>query len=836
MTRISPRSATATDTVPALVKRGSEALRLGRFKDAVEAFKQALRQDPQPQWRQALAEAYVGRAQGLAAKGMLKEAVIVIENTRAPDGTLAAPLLFIVCLIRLGQYQKAAEEVSRQLAIQRAVGGAMAQAGRARLADLAAGLSLCGAGKEPQGEGDDQKALREAASAALHAWSAGAPAEVVERHLAALPVRSAFRPLRLILKALISSGGKAAKAASLLAMVPGDGAFAPLAEAAGMVLDDDPQALVAGWNTFSAAARGFIAEVKGLPAEASGLLDRITEAERRGPAALFALLIRRPAGLPEAELREACRELLVRVPKQTGAFEKAFGPLSDSEKHRITALAAEADEEWLEAERHWCGLADSLERVGDPETDLAKGVIYRHLADLARKTGGLIGGEGDSDEDPKIYYLERSVEADPTYLPAMLHLVTLYREAYRDKDWYRAVDRALRAFPDDVAVLAQATDAAVARKSYKSAAGLARRLLAIDPINQPVRQRIIALQVAQARKQMRAARPDLASKTLNEAAEWERADMPVAVLRLAQGLVGMRLGQGQCQCHGAPAEARLREGVRLVGDGVAGWLRAGLEAALMGADTEARDLCGPELDWARQTPPCRETVLGVIGVIGQPEIAENKRLAAPWLARIERWLGDGARLDWPAGEFHIIAKALQHSGLFETLQTYADRAVRRVPQDGMARFYAIVARVRGDARRLWMQEEDDLAAFLEQSAARQDFQTVREVTRFLDGPAPSRLSQKAKRGAARRGGLRGDLEAEEQQMLIEMIVSQLPDIIPKKDIRRMLNEIGRTATLDQIAAFFQTSPAGEVLTPVQMRDMAEAAVRRALEPGKPGRR
>jgi len=92
-------------TLPA---RAAEALRQERFKDAVELFKQLVRQDPQPDWTEALADAYAGRARALAGKGMFKEAAMVLENTLTLAGTLREPRLYATCLIREGQQPKAA--------------------------------------------------------------------------------------------------------------------------------------------------------------------------------------------------------------------------------------------------------------------------------------------------------------------------------------------------------------------------------------------------------------------------------------------------------------------------------------------------------------------------------------------------------------------------------------------------------------------------------------------------------------------------------------------------------------------------------------------------------
>ena len=126
--------AAAAASPAVLAERGAQAMQLGRFKEAVEIFKQLSRQDPQPQWSDRLAEAYAGRARALAEKGMFKEAAIVLENTQQPDGTMREPVLYLHCLIRLGQHQKAARVALKYIGTGREEG--------ARIAELAATLWL----------------------------------------------------------------------------------------------------------------------------------------------------------------------------------------------------------------------------------------------------------------------------------------------------------------------------------------------------------------------------------------------------------------------------------------------------------------------------------------------------------------------------------------------------------------------------------------------------------------------------------------------------------------------------------------------------------------------
>ena len=135
MKRFAARKPVFAPSPQALAERGANALRQGQFKDAAEIFKQLSREDPRPEWTQRLCDAYAGRARTLAEKGMYKEAAIVLENTLVAGGTIREPLLYMSCLVRQNQPEKA----------RRAALDAMARlspAETARLAEFAAALSL----------------------------------------------------------------------------------------------------------------------------------------------------------------------------------------------------------------------------------------------------------------------------------------------------------------------------------------------------------------------------------------------------------------------------------------------------------------------------------------------------------------------------------------------------------------------------------------------------------------------------------------------------------------------------------------------------------------------
>jgi tetratricopeptide (TPR) repeat protein len=799
--------------VEVLADRGREALRVGRFKEAMEVFKQLARQDGRPEWTERLADAYAGRAHALAEKGMFKEAAMVLENTRTTAGMVREPVLYLTSLVHQGQYQKAHQAALHHI-------DRVPAAETNRVAGMAAVLSLVvpmlaeAQGAKPPG-GTPWLGQCCAARAALDAWLQGKPYDEVEHLLSRIPLRSSFGPLRLILKSLVTPSDAQGKALGLLAMVPPDSSFAPVATAATAALTDDPAALLARLNGLRPAQQAFAVETRGVPPAASAMLSQIVEAERRGAAALFALLVKPGLPLPEHDLRIACLNLLPEIPDCLTQFDRRFGAASTVERGRILALAAETRDNWLQAQAHWDAVAEALSAQLAPDALLAHAVVLRHLADLALHHPEMHGELGT---DPVADYLERSLVADPDHLPATLALLEHYRTTDSPKDWHRTTDRATQRFPGSTVILLHAVDAAVARDAYKKAAGFARRLLALDPINQPVRQRMIELQLAHARKQMRAGRADLAGKALAQAAEWEPPDTPSAPLRIGQALVATHGDQTEA------GETRLREAVQLGGGGIAGWFRAALEAALMGWPEQHRTLLHRELAAAQTGEPNRDAILALIGILGQKEIRDSKKAVASVLWRIEPTLMGGSGIAWPPAEFQTVAASLHHLGAFDALTAYARGAMQRDAGDQAARFYRIVAQSKGDRDRLTDAQEAELYDLMEQAGARQDFHMVNRVKRLLEGP------DIATNGAGRsaRGGLPERLSVADMGEFLGDALAGIAGV-PQKEVRKLVNKVGRNHAIAMLADMMADTPFADILSDQQLEELCASIVSRAVE-------
>lgn len=775
----------------ALADRGAEAMRLGRFKIAIDVYKQLIRQDPQPRWHEQLASAYVCRARDLADKGLFKDAVIVLQNTKTAAGRLRDPALYLHCLIGQGQHQKAAVIASQY--------GARAMTEAGPLGEIVA--ALCLITPIPAQADSGWVALVGAARAAWDAWLRGEPAADVEALLTRIPLRSPFGPLRLILKSLLLPAEARASAIGLLERISSNSVFGAVASAVVSALIDDKEALLARSGDLGAAQLGFIAAIRGMPEGASALLGQILAAERAGPAALFALLVRPGLAVPSERLRAACLDLLALVPGSIPSFEARFSALSPFERSRAEALAAEAAERWDLAQRHWEAVVDSLAGSDGSEARLAQGVVLRHLADLARRERGI---EVAASDDAVAHYLERSVAADPDNVAVTLSLIEHYRETGEERSFQRLAEEAAMRAPANSAILLHAVDGAVARKSYTKAAKFARQLLQRDPINQPVRQRMIELKLAQARKQMRGERADLAAKALSQATEWERADAPSPALRIARALVGY--GEGDRR-----ARLALEQAVAHAGGGTVGWFRAELEAALMGW-TSAR--CQPlhrALAATLPTAPGPEAILSLIGLLGQREVRESRRIVASLLGRIDQWLFRGAGLDWSDAEFEAIAACLHDLEAFRIMGDYARARLQRDPGAPVGRFYRIVAETRGESDRLSEGQMREVLDLLDDAEERHDARLAARIRRVFDGGIETR-------GAVDRHGF---LE----------LGAAIADGLPEKELRQMVQEFGRGQAIEILAALVGESPFGEVLSEAEIVLFCGALVTQAVGGG-----
>ncbi len=137
----------------------------------------------------------------------------------------------------------------------------------------------------------------------------------------------------------------------------------------------------------------------------------------------------------------------------------------------------------------------------------------------------------------------------------------------------------------------------LASGAYKKAAGLAKRVLELDPSNSRVRSVVGQAHLSHARKQLKACNPAGARRELEEASQWLRGAGERGHLKLLQGIAA---GTKET------ADRLLNEGLAEFGASLVGAFQLALEARRTGANAaELLRRTRLELD---ATPPPEQVV------------------------------------------------------------------------------------------------------------------------------------------------------------------------------------------------------------------------------------
>ncbi len=538
-----------------------QALDSGRYREAVELFKELLKQERRSEWVDGLAASYAGRASELAGKGMLQEALVVWRNRSSLCDKPLVEGPYLDWLLRNGDHHAALRLLTTP--------DVQATELETRLAAVALTAPDSALAQLP-----DDTALRRHRSAALAAVAACCRGDAVDldAQLRAIPFRSPYRDLRFVLKALLLVGDDAAQAAEMIVRVAVDGPFEKLAAVVRTALLPGSRWLAAMLD-LEDDGRQLLLDLKGCPENRRSLLLDVAQLARLGvppaPSRVFDLLLRRYRGLP-ATAASLCRRLLPHADKRTAEYEKAFAPLGDAEGSCVMALAAEAQGSVERSEAFWLRAVRLLSSEGK---SLPAALILRHLFDL------VVGDADPSDFSSECTtWLARSLELDPDDRATHLQLIRIHRQAKDLRAARAAVEVAIARFANDPAVLLEAVETALAGNAFKKAVTLAKRLLELDPINSKVRALIGQAHLSHARRQIRSGRPDAAGKEIDLAEQWLGSANERSIAKLLRGL----------SATDERATQLLREGVAELGGKLLAALHVLLESVSLGGQALER--------------------------------------------------------------------------------------------------------------------------------------------------------------------------------------------------------------------------------------------------------
>lgn len=697
----------------------------GRWREAIAAYKGLLKSEDNPDSRFGLAAAYAGRARELTAKGMLKEALTIWDN-RAPLVPEQSPDPdYIALLLRLGRIGQAID-----LCVHWA--GQLEPATLAALRSHLAAHHLAGAPEIAAGLPADDPILTqgEAAAQAIDAYCRGDD-EALGTALAAIPFRSPYRDLAQCLKALQRLPTAPAEATGMLARIGDDSGFAPLRRACELVLGP-AETLTERLAATGAVARRFALTLAGWSEERQALWAEAHQNPDTGPRGLLRLLNRRRRALGEDWVRhQALRLLLPGFPKSATLITEGGGlRLSEKERLLISAWQSEDRSDPFAALDAWDLYVEHLiggEPPAPGSDDALRIALCLRRVDSLFDVLGQLSPSSDIDglDEDVADRVEQSLHYDPDNRGCYERLIRFHLKGGDLKSARPLLEQGLKRFPADVGLLTAALDTALAGDAFKKAARYAREILALDPINTAARERLVKAHLAHARKQVRARRPDLARKELDQAAEWDQMGALRERRALLTGLLTLSVDKGQ-------GVAALTELVKAMGGGLSAALALLVEAVACGR---------PPATILKQAGLGKLKALDHTDLTGfltrlRGHLEGGETLAAELQRLFDKPLADAAGWPLTQAEYELACDTLRRAGTNQARLAFAEAALKRWPRTPVFVLHQFESRFEDQRRYPTPADLDRLEAAADQARTAGDERTS---LRILEAMRPYAL-------------------------------------------------------------------------------------------------
>ena len=684
-----------------------------RYRDAVEAYKQLLKLEPEKGWQSHLILAYVKRSEELIAKGMFKEALMLLDNAEQLGTAPPRPELSLACLLRSGQQDRVPAYFFRVESLLQVQCPDLFPFLQESVAVL---LLLNPVYAKDVPVDSPWHGQLVAVGHAMDAYVQGKD-DLLEQHLQSIPRRSPFKSLRLILKSLVITDPPD-KALQWLQSIPIASPWAALAHVASLRfldLHDFVQRL----STLSAEQQTMAVALRGVEPQAWQSFHAFLGAS---PERCLTLLLQwGDAGLlPTHILHQACCALVVDHPKLLPMVEKKRAPFSPIEKARLQALAEERlDGNPLNSNPHWQRMIDLLEQslpTAEETTQRRIALIYRHMAGRVQKYS--------KKNTAYARYMEESLRRDPQDLSSHLDLMAWHKQRDHRPDYKRCLERVARLFPEESAVLHAAIQEALASQAYKKASLLAKRLLVLDPLHTGVRRILLDAVLAQAGKQIKAGRLDLAEKELTEIEKVALPDTGAGLIMIAQGFLHWLRHQEE------QGQALLQAGVQNAGGGILGWLKAFRMAAIFNLPPLLLGRVRKGLATHATEKPTQASILALVETMTS-YVGDKPARHGALLLPLKPFFEKGTRLSFTADELRSICHLFDQTNQYPFLTKYAAIGARLWKDQPIFVYYRVLAKSkRGNIAISWA-DSNALNRAMHQAMEMDDRETVRRIEALL---------------------------------------------------------------------------------------------------------
>ncbi len=679
-----------------LWERAKESLRQERFQDAIAAFKQLAKLEQGQEALYGLGQAYIGRIEGLAAKSMVKEALALLETMMRRCPGIEVESLRMSLLLQAGRHQEAGE-------VYRKIRQGMDRQRIQRLECLFGAVLLTETALHPEDLGEESAAAHHypLAAVALGSFFAGTDDQTREA-LRQIPIRSPYRDLRTLLTGLLLVDKDPEKARVFLEKIESDSPYFRFVgrQLAGF---DPPEVILEKLRGADNQEKQRVRDQYGLSAAQLRIACDLTQPGIQ-PLRLYKMVDGLGKNVDQHRKNVLLCNILPFCAEHTVGLVLKHPELGILEQLRIGSLAAENNHAFFYATQGWL---EYLEKLGEinPGATKEQAMVLRRLAAAMRK-------EPYEFEPREILdALQHSLKLDPHHSPTWLDAANYARKYEGLKPYYGILNEAVKHLPEHVDILTAAMTASGQRRAFKKAAGLADRILAIDPINTKALNFLVEAHLEHGRKLASQGKWELAEKELRQ------ADTRVRAVRL-RGRNLICLGMVFLLQGDKGGLEQIEAGRKVNGLPVLSHILVALEARLYGLPKQWQKRFDQEL---REVSLQNEW----------PDVAEFGRLIGwmlsftgqefLWLKQLcqclKKYFSRAAELEWGRDEGVSLCEALDRFDLQTALARCVRQLAKQFPDDPEIRIWyldALYAKpgkvVPDNLLRAYEDLSDDLAA------------------------------------------------------------------------------------------------------------------------------
>lgn len=693
-----------------LLEKGTLLLEQEKFQDAILYYKEMLKREETPEALAGLERAYFGRINGLAAKSMFKEALAMLATLESRFADADTTAVKLDLFLQSGKYAEAArlyDSCHAQLTTEQ----------RGRLEALFGALLLAGEEVAANDLSDESPVIR------YYAEALNAVKLLCAKHydklgdaLQKIPLRSPYRDLRILLTGMMHLQQDQEKGREILQKIAEGSPYFYTATAI-LSASDGPRTILSKLAGMTASQRRWFREQRGIPASFFKAFEDLATSDMSAPRLLHIVQQHRKCFTSKQRVW-LLRNILPFAGIHAANFLEGTREFSIQEKLRILALAAEKDGAPSYAVEYWDDYLAIMDDI-EPASDLETALIKRLQAQLMQR---------DYFEFSRTEILEillDSLHYDPTHAQTWLDAADIAKPINQNQ-YYAILRDAAKKLPDNIQILLAMMKACGERNAFKKAAGLAKNVLEIDPINTTALDFLVEAHLEHGRKLAGQQKWELAEK------EFLAAGGRVKSLRF-RGRNHICLGMLYLLQKNEEGLLHIARGQEENGAKLRAHLLTSLESRLFSLPKGRQNSFDKTL---RQTAMEMESVdtaefLGIISWLSSFTGEQRMALIDSCLC-LKKYFSHCAGLEWSLKEGLEICRVLEMAGLLIPLLKCAAVMEKRYPDSPECRAWHIIAHCRKNNEKMTYRAYDEFQDLLRELVVQRRFDFAEQMDVILE--------------------------------------------------------------------------------------------------------